>query len=120
MMRGKKPIQNCPKTFKIAKKCKKLPNCQNGKNCQKIAILLKIAKNRGRDFPEGQMGTFSDQISGHFGSSLKYDLKKVLDLSHSGLICPTLGLNLPHLSYQLAVSCGVTHELSSHLLTPHL
>ena len=39
----------------MPKKCKKLPNCQNGKNCQKIAILLKIAKNCG--FPEGQVGT---------------------------------------------------------------
>ena len=39
----------------IAKNAK---NCQIAKKlrfCQKIAILLKIAKNRG--FPEGQVGT---------------------------------------------------------------
>ena len=27
---------------------------KNAKKCQKIAIFLKIAKNLGRDFPEGQ------------------------------------------------------------------
>ena len=32
-----------------------MQNCQNAKNCKKIAIFLKIAKNRGRNFPEGQV-----------------------------------------------------------------
>ena len=59
MMREKKTVKNSTKTLKIAKKCKKLPNCQNGKNCPKIAILLKIAKNRGRDFLEGQVDIIS-------------------------------------------------------------
>ena len=54
MMRGKKPIKIAKKksqtTLKIAKKCKKLPNCHNAESGKKIA------KNHGRDFPEGQMG----------------------------------------------------------------
>ena len=53
MMRGKKPskiAQNCPKKIKIAKKCKKLPNCDNAENCQKIAIFLKIAKKSRPQF----------------------------------------------------------------------
>ena len=56
MKRGKtlKIAQNCKKTSKIAQKCKKLPNCQ----MQKIAIFLKIAKNRICNFPEGQHCTF--------------------------------------------------------------
>ena len=32
-MSGKKIAQNCTKTRKIAKKCKKLPNCKNAKKC---------------------------------------------------------------------------------------
>ena len=55
MMSGKNFLQNCTKNKRIAKKCKKLPNCQNAKKCPKNAIFLKIAKNRGRNFPEGQL-----------------------------------------------------------------
>ena len=46
MMRGKKALKIAQKTLKIARNWKKLPNCQNEKNCQKIVIFLKIAKNR--------------------------------------------------------------------------
>ena len=57
MMRGKTlkiaTKKNAQKTLKIAKKNAK--NCQNAKNCKKIAIFLKIAKNRGCDFPEVQV-----------------------------------------------------------------
>ena len=36
-----------------------MKNCQNAKNCQKLAIFLKIAKNPGRDFPEGTGSNWS-------------------------------------------------------------
>ena len=48
MMPGKSSKKIAQKTLKMAK------NCQIVK-MEKIAILLKIAKNRGRDFPEGQV-----------------------------------------------------------------
>ena len=50
-------MQKLPKNKKKCKKCKKMPNCQIGKNCQKMPFLLKIAKVGGRDFPEGQIET---------------------------------------------------------------
>ena len=53
-MRGKN-IQNCKKTkTKTEKIAKNAKNCQIAK-MQKIAIFLKIAINRCRDFPEGQV-----------------------------------------------------------------
>ena len=67
MMRGKKTVKNSAKLHKSIKNCQKMQkkNCQKmqkiarlEKKCQKkIAILLKIAKKRGRDFPEGQVPT---------------------------------------------------------------
>ena len=55
-------IKNCKKLQKNAKKCKKIAKMQKCKKiakmqkiAQKIAIFLKIAKNCGRDFPEGQV-----------------------------------------------------------------
>ena len=53
----------------MPKNAKKLT--KNAKNCQiaemekiapKMAILLKIAKNRGRDFPEGQFTMYSIRL----------------------------------------------------------
>ena len=50
MMRGKK-------TLKIATRCKIEKIAKIQKHWQKIAIILKIAPNRGRNFPEGQVYT---------------------------------------------------------------
>ena len=52
MMRGKN-IKNCTKNIKTCNK--KTQIAKNAKNAKKIAIFLKIAKNHGRDFPEGQV-----------------------------------------------------------------
>ena len=51
-----KNIKIAQKISKIAQKCKKLPNCQNAKNCPKNCHFPKNCQNRGRDFPEGQVG----------------------------------------------------------------
>ena len=50
-------LQKQSKPLKIEKKCKNCQIAKMQKFAQKIAISLKNAKNRGRDFPEGQMHT---------------------------------------------------------------
>jgi len=54
-MHGKHPLK-ISKKFKLNIKISILPKCEK-KNAQKIAIILKIAKNRGRNIPEGQVST---------------------------------------------------------------
>ena len=49
-------------------KIAKLPKCK--KIVKKIAIFLKIAKNRSRNFPDGQAGTKSAQINGPYLMSI--------------------------------------------------
>ena len=63
-MRGK----NIKNLTKLPKKHQKLhknaTNCQNVKNAKKIAIFLKCAKNRGRDFSERQAATSHTDFCG--------------------------------------------------------
>ena len=62
MMRRKKPLeiaQICTKTWTILKIAKMQ------KKKLKIVIFLKIAKNRGQDFPEGQIGV-KEEKTRHF------------------------------------------------------
>ena len=59
-------------------------------------------------------GTFSDQISAHFGSSepkcAEIWSEKDPDMSHLWLIWPTLGTNLPTLCSSISLRCWTGHR----------
>ena len=58
-MRGTKTLKIAKNCTKNIKNCKKLPKiAKMQKLPQKIVIFLKIAKNHGRNFPEGQLYTY--------------------------------------------------------------